>query len=218
MLVEEAQWFERRISELESSSIFPMLNVGSSTAAFRASTQPWIDRHIFAPIARSGHAVLHVDMQAAPGVDVVGDLMDAGFRERVAGIGARSVLCSNLLEHVEDRDGICETIVSLLPSGGHVFVSCPFRYPRHDDPIDTMFRPLVAELAELFSGTDLMAGEIVTGGTYFDLLDRSAMRVARTGVRLLTPFYSPRGWIATARHASWMGRHFQATCAVLRKR
>ena len=36
--------------------------------------------------------------------------------------------------------------LDLLPIGGLIFVTVPLSYPYHRDPIDTMFRPSLAEL------------------------------------------------------------------------
>jgi hypothetical protein len=218
MLVEEALWFERRIHELDPELVSPLLNVGSSTLDFRTQSQPWIDRHIFGPMRERRQEVLHLDLQEAAGVDIAADLTLTSTRERLHGLGVRSAICSNLLEHVSDRAAVCSAITSVLPSGGYLLASCPRRYPRHDDPFDTMYRPEPAELAAEFAGMDVVASEVVSGGTYFDYLGRSYPRLARTMARLALPFYAPGGWLSTARHASWVGRHFEASCVLLRKR
>ena len=217
MLVQEARWFQQQIEEIEPDRLFPMLNVGSSTGEFRSTTQPWIDQYIFRPITDNGHRVIHMDLQDAPGVDIVGDLTLPETTGRVVGLGVKSVLCSNLLEHVLDRQRVCDAINSVLPRGGYIFVSCPHRYPRHDDPVDTMFRPDVGELAAPFNGAEIIAGEILVDGTYYDLLNRSPVRVVRSVGRLSLPFYRPRGWLATLRHLTWLTRHFEQTCLVLQK-
>ena len=54
MLVREAKWFARQIRELGDDALFPMVNVGSHTEQFRVHEQPWIDRHIYAPIRVRG--------------------------------------------------------------------------------------------------------------------------------------------------------------------
>src|SRR5205085_4736707 len=55
--------------------------------------------------------------------------------------------------HVTDRQIVCAAIWSLLPPGGFLILTVPYRFPYHEDPIDTMFRPSVEELAQLFPGT-----------------------------------------------------------------
>ena len=88
---------------------------------------------------------------------------------------------------------------------------------RHDDPIDNMFRPAADELAALFPGARTLATETVVGGTYFDALDRSWVRVVRSIGRAALPFYAPARWKNTVRHLPWLVRRFAATCAVLEK-
>jgi hypothetical protein len=163
MLIQEAHWFRQQLASLEPAQIFPMCNVGSSTAAFRTRDQPWIEEAIFAPVARRGYVVKHLDAKPASGVDIVGDLGDPEFLKRVSCMEFKSVFCSNLLEHVVQRDAICRTLVSIIPSGGHLFISVPFSFPYHPDPIDTGFRPGIEGLAALFSGTRLVRSAIVTG-------------------------------------------------------
>lgn len=218
MLIEEARWFRSHIAKLPDDALFPMLNVGSSTEEFRVRKQPWIDEYVFAPLRARGGRVVHLDLKQAPGVDVVGDVADAAVRERLAALGVRSVFCSNLLEHVPDRASICDSLIELLPPGGLLLVSCPQRYPKHDDPFDNGFRPDVGDLQALFQGTETLAAETVMGGTYYDALGRSPFRLARDFVRACMPFYAPRRWLGTVRHLAWLSRPFAATCAGLRKR
>lgn len=218
MLIEEARWFRRHIAELPNEALFPMLNVGSSTEDFRVRKQPWIDEHIFAPARERGGRIVHLDLKRAPGVDVVGDLADPDIRRTLIALGVRSVFCSNLLEHVPDRAGICDPLIELLPPSGHLLVSCPNRYPKHDDPFDNGFRPTIGDLQSLFPGAEMLAAETVAGGTYYDALGRSPRRLARELVRACLPFYAPGRWLGTVRHLAWLNRAFAATCVSLRKR
>jgi hypothetical protein len=217
MLIEEARWFGAQIDRLPVEDLTPMVNVGSSTERFRTHEQPWIDRLIFAPLRDRAADVVHMDIKSAPGVDVVADLRDPGAVREVVSLGARSAFCSNLLEHVRDRDEVVSALTSMVQAGGYLFLSVPHRYPRHDDPIDTMYRPGVDELAAAVPGFDVFAGEVVSGGTYYDLLGRSPLRLARTFARLCVPMYAPSRWMGTLRHLPWLNRPFQETCVVLRK-
>jgi len=210
MLVEEARWLGRRIAEQEADEVFPLLNVGSSTEAFRAREQPHIDALIFRPLRERQRAVTHADLKPAPGVDVVGDLLEPAVIERLAAMEFRSVLCSNLLEHVEDPRAICRSIVSLLPPGGYVFVSSPYRYPFHPDPIDTMLRPNIEELGALFDGTRLVCAETIRGGRYLRWPLKQPAQVLRNLLLVACPFYKPSRWL-------WNFRSISCICAVLRK-
>jgi len=221
MLIEEAKWLARQIADLEPDRVFPLLDVGSSTERFRSIEQPWIDQEIFASARRAGHPVSHLDAKPAQGVDIVVDLADPVAIEGLLGRGYRSVFCSNLLEHVEDRERIAGALVRLVPEGGYLFVSCPYRYPYHPDPVDTMFRPTPAELAALFDGTRIYREAVIYDGTYYRELRRTPLATSRMLLRLLLPFYKPPAWRRTQqefrRNLPWLFRRFAATCVVLQR-
>ncbi|MGH7200657.1 MAG: methyltransferase type 11, partial [Planctomycetaceae bacterium] len=159
MLIQEAEWLNSEIYVRPSDSVFPLLNVGSSTAVFRTETQPWIHDRVFQPAEARGLGVVHLDLKAAPGVDLVGDIFDPCFRERIREIGVQSILCSNVLEHVTDPALLCDALCELASDGQLIFVTVPFRYPYHADPIDTLFRPTPERLHELFPDCDLVKAE-----------------------------------------------------------
>jgi hypothetical protein len=217
MLPAEAKWLGRHISTLDPEQAFPMLNIGSSTGRFVTVDQPWIDGEIFGPLREAGRAVLNCDIKSAPGVDLVGDLQDPQFLADVAARRFKSVLCSNLLEHVENREAIARTLLEVIPSGGYLFVSGPHSYPHHADPIDTLFRPTPAELAALFPGTRVIASDVVACGTYWEYVTRTRTKLLKSVVRLGLPFYQPKGWRTAVRRLAWLFRDFQAVCVVLQK-
>src|SRR2546428_10218391 len=103
----EAAWLAAHLAELPAQDLFPMLNIGSSTAHFRMVRQPWIDALVFAPLRAQGHVVKHLDMKSGEGIDLVGDLMAPTLAESLRSFGFRSVVCSNVLEHVTDRATLC---------------------------------------------------------------------------------------------------------------
>jgi len=217
MLPPEAKWLGHHILELDSARAFPMLNIGSSTGRFVTVDQPWIEGELFGPIRQRGLTVLNCDMKSAPGVDLVGDLSDPKFLAEVATHRFKSVLCCNLLEHVENREAIAAMLLSVIPKGGYLFVSGPHSYPHHPDPIDTMYRPSVEELAKLFPGTRVVASEIVDCGTYWAYATRTPTKFVKSVVRLCLPFYQPKAWRTAVARLGWLFRDFQAVCVVLEK-
>ncbi len=152
----EAAWLGRRLGEIAIRDLSPMLSVGSGTKAFRAAFQPWIESDVYGPLGERGVTVLHHEMFAAPGVDVVGDLGDPDVRDHLRQLGVRSVMCLNVFEHVLDREGLADALVGCLPRGGIAVVTVPRRFPYHADPIDTLFRPTAEELGRLFRGIELV--------------------------------------------------------------
>lgn len=217
MLIEEAKWFGQKISGMDPDAIFPMLDVGSSTDQFRKRVQPWIDEYIFGPARAKGHKVLHADVKKDSGVDIVGDLSDACFLEELSKMRFNSVFCSSLLEHVTNREEICRALNSIIPMGGYIFLSCPYGYPYHADPIDTMFRPNVTQLAGMFPQTRVINGDIVTCGTYLHYITRKPAIFIKAIIRIFVPVYKPRNWLTAVSHLPWLNRNFQAACVVLQK-
>ncbi len=191
-----------------------MLNIGSSTDRFRTVDQGWIDEYIFKPIRESGYKVVHMDRKKASGVDVVGDLYDRDFRKELSRMRFKSIFCSNLLEHIKNREEIVEILTALIPEGGYIFTSCPYKYPYHADPIDTGFRPDVKELSSLFPEPHACSGEIITCGTYWDYITLNPRKFIKTIVRLCVPFYKPMVWYSHVRHIPWLFKNFQATCLI----
>ena len=100
MLYEEAKFIGNIMHALEPSDVFPMLNLGSSSDELTKQRQPWIDEFIFSIARASNHKVVNVDLKSNPGVDIVGDVTDPLFLEKLKKMGFKSIICSNMLEHV----------------------------------------------------------------------------------------------------------------------
>jgi hypothetical protein len=220
LLAEEARWLAGCFQHTPSPELFPLLNVGSSTAEFRTVTQPFIQREIFNPLARRGGDVVHVDAKASPGVDVTGDMTDPGFVAHLKSeIPVQSVLVSNLLEHVTDRSLLARVVLDLVPAGGLIFVSGPHRYPYHPDPIDTGFRPSLTEVHALFPGTSILDSAIIPSPTWrpWGRSAQPGVARARYFARLCLPVYRPADWRLAVRGAAYLLRPPSAYGIVLAK-
>ena len=119
-----------------------------------------------------------------PGVDIIADLSDAGDVRRLSALGPKSLLCCNLLEHVLEPGRLARHCLDLLPEGGLLFVTVPFSYPYHRDPIDTMYRPSPAELEELFAGASMLNGAIVVYGRIQPIIATLATGAIYIGIAL----------------------------------
>ena len=224
MLRSEAAWLGEQLVSVDPDALSPLLNVGSSNGIFRSSVQPWIERSIFLPLRDRGVRVHHLDIEPGVDVDLSGDFTDPTFRETLLSLGAQSILCSNLLEHVRGPELVCAALEDLVPPGGLLFISVPHQFPYHPDPIDTMFRPDVHELVDLFPRSECVVAESIQGGTSWDLAAGGLATVARKGVRrlvsqTLVQASADRG-VAVAGTWTlipWLFRTFRVTCAVLRK-
>jgi hypothetical protein len=130
----------------------------------------------------------------------------------------QSVICSNLLEHINNREEISKIISSIVPKNGYLFVTVPYKYPYHCDPIDTMFRPNIQELSSLFPDFKIVNGEILPGGylvqstTTTPILYTLAMLI-----RLMLPIYQPLRWFDSLKYTLWLFKDISVSCVVLEK-
>jgi hypothetical protein len=215
VLEAEAAWIQEVLGELPDDA-FPLLNLGSSTREFREHDWPYIDELIFQPLATRGVAVIHADLKAEDGVDVVFDFTSPIDRARlVEKVGTvRTIICSNMLEHLSIRPSEAAAhLLEICPSGGYVIVTVPKRFGYHPDPIDNMFRPSSAELASLFDGSVVLRQADVRGPT-LAAVNAGYRGWPRYMARVVMPFYEPRVWWGKV---AWFWRPAEAACVLLRK-
>ena len=213
---EEADWL---LSELTKyyNDISSILNIGSSTLDFRTTKQPHIDANLFAPLNEMGIPVIHNDLKDDIGVDLVGDISSEENKSIIHKANVNCVICSNLLEHVESVNLMANSIVSLLPVGGLIFVTVPYKYPLHFDPIDNGYRPSPAFLNETFINTEMVSQSVLQVGKSYRRYFSNPLLLLKSICRLLLPFYKYRGWKTNAYSLLWAFREKSVTCAVLRK-
>lgn len=200
MLKKEAEWIAAELGRLDDASLFPLVNLGSSTARVREVEQPFVDEIVFAPLRRRGGAIHHVDAKAAEGVDLALDFSLDSAWERLAALGPRAILCSNVFEHVPDRPLLARRLTHLLRPAAHVLVTVPRAFPHHPDPIDTGFRPGVPELAALFPDLRLLRAAEIDCGRIWQLLSGQERRLARKAISLL--YHRLRHVVSGTAHAA----------------
>lgn len=216
MLRTEAEWIRAQLAKLDFALLSPVLNVGSSPADFREKVQPFIDSCIFVPLRQRGILIAHSDIQDAPGVDLVGDLNDESFVADLASRGFRTILCCNLLEHVADPSAIAKKLETIIPVDGHIVVTVPNDFPYHPDPIDTMFRPDVKQVAELFSHCRIIIGEVLNCGTGWDYVGHNPFTIVSKVIRrLVSGNYG--GIRGSASFAPWLFRQARQTCVLMQR-
>jgi SAM-dependent methyltransferase len=178
MFVDESFWIRDALASLALPAGTKVLDVGSSTLAFRTEVQPHIDRNVFAPLRQRGIEIFHLDARPEPGVDIVADVTRLDSLDRSFDI----VLCANLLEHVTDRSETVRHMRGAVSPGGLLLLTVPRRYPIHPDPIDTGYRPTADELVALIGWPDVVRKE--------DLIVRDPIhyRGRRFWRRLLRPW------------------------------
>ena len=217
MLLEEAQWLRDQLNSLDPSDVFPMCNIGSSAQHFRRAEQPYIDRYLFEPARARGLKVIHIDMKAAPGIDLAGDITNPDFLQQVAALKVRSVMCCDHLEHVTEPRIVCDAIQSLIMPNGYLFVTVAYLFPYHEDPIDTMYRPTVDELVALFPGTTVHKAAIIRASRFGFDMGGDYKALFWLLVRAAIPFYRPRRWWTAVQRLAEVVIGYKVTCVILRK-
>jgi len=218
-MYDESVWIGKTLLELkDSTSISPLLNVGSSTAHFREVQQKCIHDNIFGPLKAKGVIVHHLDMKKAEGVDIVGDLSEPIFLEQLRKTKYKSVLCSNLLEHVKNPELICKAIYDIVEQDGYIVISVPNLFPYHNDPIDTKFRPGIKTLQSMFPETELVKGDILTiDNTHLRVLLKQKKLLLFAFVRVLMPFYKFGSWVKIIADIPNLNKKYKVTCVTLKK-
>ncbi len=217
----EADWISRIVYDpRDPKEFFPLLNVGSQTLKFRKTDQPHIDQLIFSPAREKNFKVVHTDLQQGEGIDISGDLCNPDFLDRLRTYRFKSVLCSNLLEHVSVgmRKPICVAIEQIVENQGYIIVTVPFSYPYHPDPIDTYFRPTPAELGALFEQCEHIESAIIEYHSFARKLANNRKLLFTTLIRSLMPFYRPNKWLGVVHQFFWLFRNYKVTAVLLRKR
>jgi hypothetical protein len=218
MLETEACWLRYALDGFAPGRLSPLLDLGSGSTAVHEAVQPWIEHQLFCPLRARGVEIVHVDMRAGPGIDVQADLTDPADVLRLGGLRPRALLCCNLLEHVAEPERLARHCLAMLADGGLVFVTVPYSYPYHRDPIDTMYRPCPRELAELFAGTRLLHGTILGAGrSYRDDVRQRPWLLLRHVARFPVPFLSFEKWRRSMAKLYWLGAEYRITCAVFER-
>ena len=216
MFALEAAWIATALSDVDAAPLSPLLNVGASTLTFRTKTKPWIHQELIAPLEARGVRLVHLDLKAAEGVDIVADIMsDEGFRAAKA-VDAGSLLLCNILEHVLDPGALARKAMALVKPGGLVVVTVPLSYPYHRDPIDTLFRPTPQEVAALFPGATIVKAVELPCGSYRDNVRARPWILLRPVLRFPFPFLGWEKWKRSMGKLYWLFNPYLTTCVVLR--
>jgi SAM-dependent methyltransferase len=218
----EAEAIRLREILLAEGEISPLLNLGSSTRAFREQAKPHIEREFFAPLRAAGVEIVHSDLKQAEGVDLAGDIMDPAMRAELKGRGFRTLLIANMLEHVRDRAAVTAACEEIVGPGGLILVTVPSSFPYHADPIDTGYRPRPEALAAAFRGSEALLVEEVAGRTWREEIAARGSSVWRELVKTLgfglISFARPRSFRARLSRWRWYRRPYAVALALVRVR
>lgn len=218
----EAEAIRLREILLAQGEISPLLNLGSSTRAFREQAKPHIGRELFGPLRAAGISVFHSDLKQADGVDLAGDILDPAVRADLKGRVFRTLLIANMLEHVHDRDAVTRACEEIVCPGGLILATVPSSFPYHADPIDTGYRPAPVALAAAFAGSDPVLMEEVEGRTYREEIAARGSSVGRELGRTLgfglIAFARPKSFRARLSRWRWYRRPYAVSLALVRVR
>lgn len=135
-----------------------LLDLGAGNQPFR----PWYEGLVKRAVA--------VDVVAAPGLDALSlaaplPFLDASFD---------TVLCTSVLEHVDNAEATVAEIARVLRPGGRLIVAAPFLYPTHEAPYD-YWRTTHYGLRVLLERHGLTVGEVAAQGGPFLLVAHYVM-------------------------------------------
>ena len=225
MLHREAQAIARVLGNFPADHLSPLVEIGSSAGNLRLMTKPYIEKvekELHQPLRKRGVRIVTCDIKKGVGIDISDDVFDPMVQQQIRDINPRGLLCCNILEHVEDRNGFAGICSSLLQHDGILVVSAPYDFPYHEDPIDTLFRPSPEELAALFPGFSICYQEIVQDLTYWqDLISKGAFhtfiilvgRLVKHGI----PFRGLERWKRFNHRLLWLFRTYKVSVVVLQK-
>lgn len=215
MFEAEACWLENLLRQHNAEDLSPLLNVGSSTRHFREIEQPWTERRLFAPLKACGVRVIHLDSREGDGIDIRADILSDADLPRIRAFAPKSILCCNILEHVRDPQALARRCIEIVGPGGFIFVTAPYSYPHHRDPIDTMFRPKPETLATLFRPAIMMKGEVIDAGeSYRGQIRSRPWLLLRHFFRFPFPFIGFQGWKRSMQKLFWLFNNYRITGAL----
>ena len=219
MLKEEAVWFRDNLEDLISDNKFKLgkiANVGSSSEEANR-VHPWIE-NIFLSFIRENGRVYNIDIKKSPNVDIVGNLLDEKFIAELNSYNFDAVCCLNVLTCIEDKKKLSKALIDITEDDGLILVSSSKRHPFVKDPVDTMFRPTVEELHELFPGTEILRKGVVESESYFQFLAQNKKILTITMARMFVPFYNFDTWLNLIKYLPNLFSPYQTTCLILQKR
>lgn len=220
MLVEESIWIRQIIELGFDFQGLIIVNLGSSTAHFREVVQPHIYENILFPVISNGGIFLNQDLKASQGVDLPGDIFDESVQAVLAEYQADLLICSNMLEHLEDPSRFIRALSEIMDRGSSIIVTVPFIYPYHPDPIDNYLRPSPTDLADMFDDFEVIQSAVVkSSNSYFKSISRHGLLgFLKLVVRIMLPVRGLHAWIQEWIYLPSIFTHFSVSCVLLRRK
>ena len=125
---------ERRLRRVASGRL---VDVGCGTKPYRDMAAPFVTEHIGVDLPDGRHG--------QSGVDVLASAYETGLGDA----SFDTVLCTDVLEHLEEPQRAVDEAFRLLRPGGHGIYTAPFFWHLHEEPRD-FYRYTHHGLAHLF--------------------------------------------------------------------
>lgn len=227
MLKNESLWIKQFLPKIITEDALPVLNVGSSTSHYRKTAQPHVQQNIFSHFEDEKTQVIHLDMKTAEGVDLVGNLYDPVFLQKIRKLKIKTIFCNNTLMYLDEksRHKLAEIFYLLLPKGGYLLISNSHIFPSAPDPKEEYYRAAAIEMYHsLFPRFTLIAAEEVEDDlTHFkDLRQQSKFLLVK---RLIAFFlftartYNRNDWKFTKEfYTKNLHKNYSAACLFLQKK
>ena len=137
-----------------------LLDIGCGNKPYQSLFASRVSEHIGCDVVQSDEQ--RVDI-FCPANDI--PLPDSSFD---------TVLCTQVIEHVADHQGVIKEAFRLLKNGGVLILSAPMYWPLHEEPYD-FFRFTKHGLAYLLEGAGFIRLEIVPNGGKWALTGQAFM-------------------------------------------
>ncbi len=166
----------RWLDEHASAMAGDLLDLGAGNQPFR----PW-----YGPKVRS---VVAVDVAPAEGLSVLCLAAPLPFRDG----SFDAVLCTSVLEHVDNAEEAIAEIARTLRPGGQLLITAPFLYPTHEAPYD-FWRTTHFGLERILRRHGLEVGNVAAQGGPFMLVSHYAIGALAQTIALLGRKLGPAG-------------------------
>ena len=123
MRSEEAAYLGAWFSNQAPADLSPLVELGASTQVFH-ETHPHVENDVLGPLTERGVRIVKTDLQPGLYIDIAGDIYDVAVQAKLKAVGAKCVLCCNILEHVADREAFARVATRSCPRGGRSWSPC----------------------------------------------------------------------------------------------
>jgi SAM-dependent methyltransferase len=151
-----------------------LLDLGAGNQPLRRWYEPKVER------------VIAVDAAPLPGLDLVSLAAPLPFRNDTFD----TILCTSVLEHVDNVEHAVAEIARVLRPGGNLLVTSPFLYPEHEAPYD-FWRTTHHGLRSLLTRHGLIVDDIAAQGGPLLMLSHFVILSTVQAMRLVASKLGP---------------------------